>query len=75
MILGRVLNSEENIQKYLEYVQEYVNIFRDSNILDKLYAHGNDIKEYVMDDPLSSMLDLESVEEYEKRELDRDTEE
>jgi len=80
--VGRILNNEENVKKYLEYVQEYMDILNNEKIIDKLYAYGHDIKKYVVEDPFfsaSNMLDLsgsgssgyQSLEDYEKWELGR----
>jgi len=81
--VGRILNSDENVQKYLEYIAEYLEILESEKIVDKLYEYGNDIKEYITADPFFSagnMLDLvgtgslgyQSAEDYEASELGRD---
>lgn len=65
MVVGRVLHSKENMQKYLDYIREYVDILATSNVLEKLYEYGNDIKEYVKEDPWFVYPTLESYEEWE----------
>merc|ERR1711970_207804 len=82
-ILGKLLNNEENVEKYLGYVQEYVNILTTGGIVEKLYAYGNDIKEYVVNDPFFSDLsatisaatgeDINAGDLYTLSELGRDT--
>jgi len=63
-LLGRILNDEESMQIYLDYVQEFVDVVTTSNILDDLRSYGNEIKEYIMDDPYNQ-LTMEEYEEYE----------
>jgi len=83
-IVGRILNREENVQKYLDYIQEFLNILAGDNTIEKLYAYGDDIKKYVLEDPFSTtpanigqnikgLGQYQSVEEYEKSELGRNT--
>ena len=64
-IMGRILNNEENVQKYLEFVQEFVNILSTQNIIENLYDYGNGIKKFVVDDPWSHYSTLEEFEESE----------
>lgn len=71
MILGRLLHSEENVQKYLSYVQEYVDALTSGGVLEKLYDYGNGIKEYVMEDPWSY---YPTIEAYADSELGADME-
>jgi hypothetical protein len=79
MILGQVLNSEENVQKYLDYVQEYVTVLTSGDILEQMYQYGHDIKEYVVEDPLFNAPELlygqtyGSIEDYVESELGRNT--
>lgn len=63
-ILGRLLNDEESKQKYLDYIETFVNMIT-PNFLDDLRATGNSIKEFVVEDPLSEL----SISEYEESEL------
>jgi len=65
-LVGRILNSEENVQKYLNYVQDYIDALATDNILTKLYDYGNSIKKYVMDDPWNH---YSTVGDYEGSEL------
>lgn len=66
-IVGRVLNSEENIQKYLDYVTEMVEILEETSVLEDLYSYSHEIKEYVLEDPLGWV--YSTIESYEESEL------
>jgi len=68
IIVGRLLNSDENVQKYINYVQEFLDAMTTEGVLENLYAYGDAIKDYVVDDPLMP-LDQES---YESIQLGRD---
>lgn len=68
IIVGRLLNSEENVQKYINYVQEFLDAMTTEGVLEKLYAYGDAIKDYVADDPLMDM----DQESYESIQLGRD---
>jgi len=72
IVVGRLLNSQENIQIYLDYVQEYVNILTTGDVIEKLYDYGHGIKEYVKDDGHNY---YSSVEDYEKSQLGENIEE
>merc|ERR1740139_1495580 len=68
-IVGRILNSPENMEKYLSYAQEMVDLLtEEGGVMAEMYAYGNVIKEHVMEDPLNSL----SMEEYEDKELGED---
>jgi len=64
-IVGQLLNSDENIQKYLGYVQDYVTILAKSTIIEDLYDYGNSIKEFVAEDPWNQYPTVEAYEESE----------
>ena len=63
-LLGRILNDEESMQKYLDYVQEFVDMMTTSNLLDDFRSYGNEIKNHIMDD-FYNQLTMEEYEEYE----------
>lgn len=65
LLIGRILNDETSRQKYLDYIQAFVtNIASRGTLLD-LRAHGDAIKEFIVDDPLNFL----SISEYEESEL------
>merc|ERR1712029_39663 len=68
-IVGRILNSPENVGRYLGYVREYADVLADEGILDQLYDYGHGIKDYIADDP---WFQYPSVAEYEESELGTD---
>ncbi|KAL7533139.1 hypothetical protein ACHAXR_005068 [Thalassiosira sp. AJA248-18] len=63
-ILGRVLNDEESWQTYLKYVEEFVSI--SEPLIDDLRAYGNEIKAFIVDDPMNFLTE----EMYEETELE-----
>merc|ERR1711862_82751 len=65
-IVARILNNEENVQKYLGYVQMFINALSTENVIEELYDYGNDIKRFVVDDPWSHYL---TVDDYKESEL------
>ncbi len=67
IILGRVLNDEHSVQTYITYVEEFVGVL-ESGLLDSLRSYGHDLKDFIIEDPLSSR----SMEEYEQIELGTD---
>ena len=70
-LFGRILNTDENMEKYLGYVSEFVDVLTaEDGALSNLYDYGNMIKEYIIDDPLSTL----TLEEYEDLELGDDIE-
>jgi len=70
-VVGRVLNSEDNMEKYTAYAREYIEILSSEAVIEELYAYGNMIKEYIVKDPLNFL--FQSVEDYEIRELGEST--
>lgn len=64
-IVGRILNDEISRQKYLGYIQDFVDSINSRGILPELRAHGNVIKEFIIEDPLNTL----SISEYEESEL------
>mmetsp|Transcript_8256 Transcript_8256/g.20386 ORF Transcript_8256/g.20386 Transcript_8256/m.20386 type:complete len:786 (-) Transcript_8256:188-2545(-) len=70
-IVGRLLNSENNLLKYLVHVQKFVDALSKGDVVEKLYEYGNNIKEYVIEDPWNQ---YPTIEAYEESELGRNTE-
>lgn len=74
-LLGRIMNDEIAVQKYLGYVQDFLNVVN-TTLLDTLRDHGNEIKEFLAADPLFGVSLLSTpfdekydAEAYEKSEL------
>jgi len=70
-IVGRVLNNPENMEKYLSYVREYLDILSSDEVLGTIKAYGETIKDYAVKDPLNFY--YETAEAYESFELGEDT--
>lgn len=70
-VVGRILNSDENMEKYLGYVSELVEILTaEDGVISDLYNYGDTIKEYIVEDPTFEI----TMEEYEDLELGEDIE-
>jgi len=83
-IVGRLLHKDENVQKYLNYVEEYMTIMESNNIMDQLYEYGHTIKNYAAEDPFftatfdltganADIVGFQTVADYEEEELGRNT--
>ena len=62
-----ILSDASSKEKYLAYVEEFVNLL-DGGVIDDLRAYGNDIKQFVVVDPLFP-LSYSSLEAYEDAKL------
>jgi len=62
-----ILSDASSKEKYLAYVEEFVNLL-DGGLIDDLRAYGHDIKQFVVADPLFSN-SYSSLEAYEDAEL------
>lgn len=70
-VVGRILTTDENMEKYVKYVSELVDVLTaEDGVISDLYDYGNIIKEYIVDDPSWST----TLEEYEDLELGDDIE-
>jgi hypothetical protein len=70
--MGRVLNSEKNMEIYLTHVREQMDILANGKILDGLYRYGNTIAAFASKDDYF-LYAYNTVEEYTEMELTEDT--
>ena len=59
-----ILSDASSKEKYLTYVEEFVNLL-DGGLIEDLRAYGNDIKQFVVDDPLFFYSSLKAYEDAE----------